>query len=53
MRLKEKERLFIKEIAKRYFGGEAKVYLFGSRLSDDNIDLYIETDSKDYVLIKN
>ena len=56
MRLKEKERLFIKEIAKRYFGDDAQIYLFGSRLSDNkkggDIDLYIETNNKDYVFDK-
>jgi predicted nucleotidyltransferase len=35
MRLKVSETEFIKKVAKQYFGEEAKIYLFGSRLSDD------------------
>jgi uncharacterized protein len=51
MRLKLKDVEFIKQTARDYFGKEAKIYLFGSRVSDHkkggDIDLYIETNSKD------
>ncbi|MGN6802070.1 MAG: nucleotidyltransferase domain-containing protein [Ginsengibacter sp.] len=50
MRLKLQDAEFIKQAAKFYFGKDAKVYLFGSRLFDDrkggDIDLYIETNRK-------
>ncbi|MGN6602872.1 MAG: nucleotidyltransferase domain-containing protein [Ginsengibacter sp.] len=50
MRLKLQDAEFIKQAAKFYFGKDAKVYLFGSRVFDDrkggDIDLYIETNRK-------
>lgn len=50
MRLKLRDAEFIKQAAKFYFGKDAKVYLFGSRVFDDrkggDIDLYIETNRK-------
>ena len=56
MRLKVKEAEFIKQIAKDCFGKEAKIYLFGSRVSDDkkggDIDLYIETTGKEHLFDK-
>ncbi len=49
MRIKAKEAEFIKQAAKDCFGKEAKIYLFGSRVSDHkkggDIDIYIETKS--------
>jgi uncharacterized protein len=56
MRLKLKDVEFIKQTARDYFGKEAKIYLFGSRVSDHkkggDIDLYIETNSKDWLFDK-
>ncbi|MBU0560986.1 MAG: nucleotidyltransferase domain-containing protein [Bacteroidetes bacterium] len=50
MRIKKEDIIFIKKITKEYFGNNAKVYLFGSRVDDQkkggDIDLYIETDMK-------
>jgi predicted nucleotidyltransferase len=41
------EKITIIELAKKYFGQESRVYLFGSRVNDDkkggDIDIYVET----------
>ena len=54
MRLKKEEILQIKRITKAYFGDDAKVYLFGSRVNDKkrggDIDLYIETGLKENIV---
>jgi predicted nucleotidyltransferase len=54
MRLKEKDILEIKRFAKIFFGNDAKVYLFGSRINDKkrggDIDLYIETRLKENII---
>jgi predicted nucleotidyltransferase len=54
MRVKEKDILQIKRITKIYFGNDAKVYLFGSRVNDKkrggDIDLYIETGLKENIV---
>ncbi len=54
MRIKEEDLLQIKRIAKVYFGDDAKVYLFGSRVNDKkrggDIDLYIETGLKENIV---
>jgi predicted nucleotidyltransferase len=48
MRLSNLERKILMEQAKKHFGENAKVYLFGSRVDDNkkggDIDLFIETD---------
>ena len=48
MRLTAAEQKIIKREARKYFGRNARVLLFGSRTQDDahggDIDLYIETD---------
>ncbi len=48
MRLSDLEKRVLIEQAKKYFGNNAKVYLFGSRIYDDkkggDIDILIETD---------
>ena len=50
VRLSDKEIKIIKETAKKYFGENAKVYLFGSRIDlskkGGDIDIFIETDKK-------
>jgi predicted nucleotidyltransferase len=47
MRLSRLEKTTIIELAKKYFGQKARVYLFGSRVNDakkgGDIDIYIET----------
>ncbi|MHB1662084.1 MAG: nucleotidyltransferase domain-containing protein [bacterium] len=47
MRLKKEEINAVKQAALNYFGNDAKVYIFGSRVSDakkgGDIDIYIET----------
>lgn len=47
MRLTSKQITVIKEALNKYFGTDAKVWLFGSRVDDSkrggDIDLYIET----------
>ncbi len=47
MRLKPHEREKTKDIARQFFGSDARVWLFGSRVDDTrrggDIDLYIET----------
>ena len=54
MRIREENITIIKTITKENFGGNAKVYLFGSRVDDKkrggDIDLYIETDIKENIL---
>jgi predicted nucleotidyltransferase len=54
MRIKEEVVAIIKKITKENFGGNAQVYLFGSRVNDlkkgGDIDLYIETDIKENIL---
>jgi len=56
MRLKKENIEVIKILAKKYYGENAKVYLFGSRIDDNkkggDIDLYIETDVKDNIIEK-
>ena len=51
MRLSEKEKKIILNLAKKYFGEKTKVYVFGSRLEDKkaggDIDLYIEPEIYD------
>ena len=50
MRLSEFERNTIKKLAKKYYGHQAKVFLFGSRMDDmkkgGDIDIFIETPLK-------
>lgn len=54
MRLKKENIEVIKKLARKYFGGDAKIYLFGSRIDDNkkggDIDLYIETNIKDNII---
>jgi predicted nucleotidyltransferase len=54
MRIEKKDIIFIKKTIQIYFGNNAKVYLFGSRVDDNkkggDIDLYIETDIKENIL---
>lgn len=49
MRLTSNEITVIKSSAKTFFGPNAKIFLFGSRVDDarkgGDIDLYVETDS--------
>ena len=56
MRLKKEVVDVIKSTAKIFFGDNAKVYLFGSRVDDfkkgGDIDLYIETDSQSDIFSK-
>ena len=53
VRLTEKEIKIIKETAKKYFGNDVKVYIFGSRADLDkrggDIDIYIETNKRSSV----
>ncbi len=48
MRLDNKTIKTIKELGLRYFGNNAKIYIFGSRTDDSkkggDIDIYVETD---------
>ncbi len=48
MRITLIEKTIIRSSVKKHFGGNADVYLFGSRVNDDrkggDIDLYITTD---------
>ena len=48
MRITSIEKMIIRSSVKKRFGGNADVYLFGSRVDDDrkggDIDLYITTD---------
>jgi predicted nucleotidyltransferase len=48
MRITSSEQKIIKSLVKKHFGGNAEVYIFGSRLDNDrkggDIDLYITTD---------
>jgi len=45
MRIRDKDNEVIKELAKKYFGSDTHVYLFGSRVSETqkggDIDLFI------------
>lgn len=47
MRIKKEHIDIIKQLSKKYFGEDSKIYLFGSRSDDTkkggDIDLYIET----------
>jgi predicted nucleotidyltransferase len=56
MRIKREDIFQIKKIAKEYFGDGVKIYLFGSRTSNDkrggDIDLYIETGLKKNIIQK-
>lgn len=50
MRLSEKEKKIILKLAKKYFGNNTKIFVFGSRLIDKkggDIDLYIEPENYD------
>ena len=50
MRLSEKEKKIILNLAKKYFGDKTRVFVFGSRLIDKkggDIDLYIEPEIYD------
>ncbi|RJP95171.1 MAG: nucleotidyltransferase domain-containing protein [Desulfobacteraceae bacterium] len=48
MRLTDSERMIIKAAAKRIFGLDARIFLFGSRVDNSrkggDIDLYVETE---------
>lgn len=48
MRITSLEKTIIKSSVKKHFGGNADVYIFGSRVDDDkkggDVDLYITTD---------
>ncbi len=48
MRISEQEKTIVLNTAKKIFGENCKVYLFGSRVYDNkrggDIDIYIETD---------
>ena len=54
MRLKKEYIEIIKKITKEYFGENAEVFLFGSRVDDSkrggDIDLYIETQMKENLI---
>ena len=54
MRIKKEDILKIKEVVNIYFGNDAKVFLFGSRINDNkrggDIDLYIETSLKENII---
>jgi predicted nucleotidyltransferase len=56
MRLKEFQINIIKELTHKFFGKNAKVYLFGSRVDDykkgGDIDIYIETDISEGIFDK-
>jgi len=56
MRLAESHVNLIKTLTLKFFGKNAKVYLFGSRIDDHkkggDIDIYIETDINENVLEK-
>lgn len=56
MRLKNEDIAQIKSVTKTFFGKDAKVYLFGSRVNDKkrggDIDLYIETGIKKNIVEK-
>jgi len=50
MRLNKKEKEIILNLAKKYFGKNTKVFVFGSRLENKkggDIDLYIEPENYD------
>jgi len=56
MRLSANQIKIIKDLSVRYFGMNAKVYLFGSRADDNkkggDIDIYIETDVAENIFDK-
>lgn len=56
MRVSEFERKVIKQNAKKIFGKDTRVYLFGSRVNDKlkggDIDLYIISERKDNLFEK-
>jgi uncharacterized protein len=56
MRLNQFEINSIKQITRRVFGDNAKVFLFGSRVDDSllggDIDLYIQSKNKDDLYLK-
>ena len=56
MRLTEYQSKIIKNLTSKFFGKNAKVYLFGSRADDNkkggDIDIYIETDVNENIFDK-
>ncbi|HET8837562.1 MAG TPA: nucleotidyltransferase domain-containing protein [Flavobacteriaceae bacterium] len=56
MRLRTTEATIIKQTVRKFFGNEAKVFLFGSRTDNSkkggDIDLYIETAVKENLFQK-
>ena len=56
MRLSQFEIEAIHSIAKKYFGSDAQVFLFGSRVDDDkkggDIDLFISTNEMDLLTLE-
>ena len=54
MRLKTEQIEIIKSLTKEFFGGDSRVFLFGSRVDDSrkggDIDLYIETKIKENLI---
>lgn len=56
MRLTEKQIKIIKDLAYKFLGTDAKIYLFGSRTDDSkkggDIDIYIETRITENILEK-
>ncbi|HOJ65230.1 MAG TPA: nucleotidyltransferase domain-containing protein [Spirochaetota bacterium] len=48
MRINEQEEKIIKEVLTKYFGENAVIYLFGSRINDSkkggDIDIFVEAD---------
>ena len=56
MRLSQFEIGAINSIAKKYFGSEVQVFLFGSRVDDDkkggDIDLFIKNDAKELLSLE-
>ena len=50
MRLEEYEILILKELSKKFFGKNPKIYLFGSRVDDNkkggDIDIFVDSDQE-------
>jgi predicted nucleotidyltransferase len=57
MRLSKRQREIIERTAIRHFGNDVRVFLFGSRVTDDakggDIDLYLEAVPESLVNVKN